>query len=647
MCGFAGFINFRSIYSKEKLINSVKEINLSIKNRGPDNSGEWVDEKNQVALGHRRLSIIDLTEEGHQPMVSESGRYIISYNGEVYNFNEIRKNLNRPTSSYDGHSDTEVILACIEEHGLKKAVKLFNGMFAFALWDRSEREMHLVRDRVGIKPLYYAINQNNLIFASELKPLIKSGKINKRIDVSSLGEYFRYNRVPAPKTIFEDVKKLEPGQILTFDLESKDINIDRFWNALNVFEEGAKKPFTGSFEEGKNELRKRIDKAVKDRMVSDVPLGAFLSGGIDSSLVVATMQKISSNPVKSFSIGFEQDEFNEAEHAKRVAEYLGTDHTEMYVSEKDALNVIPDLPKYWDEPFADSSQIPTYLVSKMTRNHVTVALSGDGGDEMFAGYNRYYRANKIWEDFRKYPYPLRNIASRVLGYLPHQLIDTTYQFISPFISQELKFNHRPSSKIESISSALRFKSKSDIYRNIVTHWKDTSSLINYKHSSSYLSLDNIVGENFIEQMMGYDLINYLPDDILTKVDRASMANSLESRVPLLDHQIIEWAWKLPFQFKVRNHDSKWMLKQILYEYIPKDFLDRPKMGFGVPLATWLRGPLRDWTNDLLSEEQLSKHNLLNKEVVKNTKDRHMNNEADFHYYLWDLLMFQSWYNEWM
>jgi len=644
MCGFAGFIDFNRSMSKKYLNAYAKKLNEYIKYRGPDSHGEWTDENLGVAIGHRRLSIIDLSKEGNQPMVSSTGRYVISYNGEIYNFEKIKKKLSINKSNLRGHSDTEIILESIEEYGLITALEKFNGMFSFALWDRKEEMLFLVRDRIGIKPLYYSHNKNHFIFASELKPIIKSGFINKDIDIESLGAFFKYNYIPAPKTIFNGVYKLSPGTILSFSLNKKTINIQKYWDAGEICNQSIKKTYDSTEIDTKNRLRAHIDNSVSNRMISDVPLGVFLSGGVDSSLIAATMQKFNKTPIRSFSIGFGNDKYNEAIDAKKVADYIGADHTEMYVTEQDALNVIPNLAQIWDEPFADSSQIPTFLLSKMTRDHVTVALSGDGGDELFSGYSRYQIANKLWNNINKFPYVFRNFSSKILFNLPPALIDNSYKAISPLLSEELKFTHKPSSKINSIASILSQKNQSGVYDQIIDPWQNINP-VSFKAET--LNLHNYPGKNFIEKMMAYDFANYLPDDILTKVDRASMANSLETRVPLLDHKLVEFIWELPHKYKVNEGKSKWILKQLLYEYLPKDIIDRPKKGFAVPLASWLRGTLRDWTKDLLNKNQLNKHNLLDASLIESILNKHLNNEGDFHPYLWKVLMFQSWYDEWM
>lgn len=646
MCGFAGYIDFRGSTSEEALKHKAKEINACIAYRGPDSSGEWVDASCGVALGHRRLSILDLSLDGHQPMVSASGRYVIAYNGEVYNYEELKKNLKKDKASYKGHSDTEVILASIEEKGLTKSVNTFNGMFAFSLWDREQRKLYLVRDRLGIKPLYYAETNKHFIWGSELKPLMKSGFIDKEIDMESLGQFFKYNRVPAPRSIFKGVYKLLPGAILEFDLEKKNSKVEKFWNPIDIFKKGIENTFEGTAEEAINKLEGLLDSAVGMRMAADVPLGAFLSGGVDSSLIVATMQKLSSNPIKSFSIGFEEEQFNEAEHAKAVAVHLGTDHTEMYVTEQDALNVIPDLPNMWDEPFADSSQIPTYLVSKMTKQHVTVALSGDGGDELFGGYKRYHTADAIWKKLNKIPYPIRNTTSKLLNSVPDLLIEKSVAKVLTLLKKNALLSKLPKSLKGSAVHYLSSESLSDVYDQQISHWKNRSNLLNNHKILNSDLFQKIPHRNNIEQMMGYDLMTYLPDDILTKVDRASMMSSLEARVPLLDYRIVEYAWQLPFELKVSNGNEKHLLKELLYRNIPKRLIDRPKKGFGVPLGSWLRGPLKEWSQDLISENELSKHGLLNNNIVTETLKKHLNKEVDAQHYLWDILMFQSWYNKW-
>jgi|AntRauTorckE6833_2_1112554.scaffolds.fasta_scaffold01276_2 asparagine synthase (glutamine-hydrolysing) len=632
MCGFTGFIDFDRNSSESNYRTVLNRMNDLLTHRGPDDDGLWVDEKKGIALGHRRLSIIDLSADGHQPMISQSGRFVIVYNGEIYNYKEIGERLKKTGFQFKGHSDTEVILEYIERHGIYRAVEDFIGMFAFAVLDRREGKLYLVRDRIGIKPLFYSLNSSGLTFASELKPIMESGKIDKKIDVNSLSEFFRYRYICAPNTIFENVFKLYPGSVFEYDINNNDHTINKYWDAKKVFSQSSKKSTYSSKNEAIEALKNQVDDAVKGRMIADVPLGAFLSGGIDSSLIVATMQKFSNNPVNTFAIGYENTKYNEATHAKEVANYLGTNHTELYVSDKEAREIIPDLPQMWDEPFGDSSQIPTYFVSKLAKKHVTVSLSGDGGDELFGGYHRYYNANDTWNKIKRIPYPLRKRVGAVLKSIP----DDTMR-AGTFMGRINKF-----------SMALAEPTKSKMYDNWRSGWNDIEGLFNVPvNGDRDNKLKEIPVDNFIEQMMGLDLIAYIPNDILTKVDRASMANSLEVRVPLLDHRIVEFACKLPLEYKFSSNQPKWILRQLLYQYVPPKLLDRPKMGFRTPVEEWIKGPLKNWATDLLSDQELSKHGFLNNEFIHHAMKQHIENDKDFTSVLWNALMFQSWYNCWM
>ncbi len=640
MCGFAGLIDLNRVKSNNELVEISNKINNTISYRGPDDHGVWVDQESGVALGHRRLSIIDLSSAGSQPMSSYSGRYIIAFNGEVYNYEELRKNLQR--KSFKSSSDTEVVLATIEEKGLFTAVSEFIGMFAFSLWDKKDKKLYLVRDRVGIKPLYYSHYKGYFCWGSELKPLLETGFVEKDIDRNSLGEFFQKGYISAPKSIFKNVKKLESGCILEFSLDENKYTIQNYWDVSSY--SGADVKFKGSESDAIEHLEELINDAIKIRMISDVPLGAFLSGGIDSSLVVASMQRLSAKPIKTFSIGFENSQFNEAKHAKDVANYLNTNHHELYITEKDAIDVIPDLPFIWDEPFADSSQIPTYIVSKMTKEYVTVSLSGDGGDELFGGYSRYFTSNRVWQKIKNTSGVKKKLARTLIENTPKGIIDNFYSLIEKALPQDLKFKHKPSSKITAILNLLNSNNFSEVYENVLFPFNHLNPV--KECDIAKLELNNMNKDCHFTQMMLHDFIDYLPNDVLTKVDRASMSNSLEARVPLLDHRIVEFAYNLPIDFKVKNGVSKFPLKEILYKKLPKSMMDRPKMGFSVPISSWLRSDLKEWAFDLLSERELNKHGLLKNKLILDALNDHVSEVSDMQVYLWRALIFQSWYKKW-
>lgn len=641
MCGIAGF------YSPVGLQRGAEEalrcMTDAIAYRGPDDEGQWIDPLAGIALGHRRLAILDLSPEGHQPMRSASGRYEIAFNGEVFNFERIRAEL--PQRPWRGHSDTEVMLAAIEEWGLHGAVSRFIGMFAFALWDRHGRALHLVRDRLGIKPLYYGWSGKTLLFGSELKALRAFPGFCPEIERDALAVYMRHNYVPHPYTIYRGVAKLTPGTIATFQGDAEPL-LQQFWNAQEAAGRGIANPFIGPDKEAVSALETLLKDSVRLRMVSDVPLGAFLSGGIDSSAVVALMQAQSSSAVRTFSIGFDEEGFDEAPHAAAVARHLGTDHTELYVSAADALAVIPRLPAIYDEPFADSSQIPTFLVSQLTRRHVTVSLSGDGGDELFAGYPRYSIAGALWSRLRRVPLPLRRATAHLMLAVPSSTYDGVFRAVSPVLSPALR-GRRPGEQAHRLAELLSAKSPQELYRGIVSHWDRPSEAVPESREMPTRLTLNGHGRfpDFTSEMMYLDLVSYLPDDILTKVDRASMAVSLEARVPLLDHRVVELAWRMPMHMKIRDGVSKWLLRQVLYKYVPQSLMERPKMGFGVPIGQWLRGPLREWAEDLLQERRLQQEGYFSPKAIRERWDDHVSGRRNWQYHLWDVLMFQAWLQE--
>lgn len=643
MCGIAGFFDSSNSAEPAEMETLARRMAETLEHRGPDGGGVWVDANAGVALGHQRLSIIDLSAEGHQPMHSASGRYIISYNGEVYNFGDLRSGLGSRGHSFRGHSDTEVILAAISEFGLDSALQRFVGMFAFALWDREESVLYLVRDRMGIKPLYYGWTGQTLLFGSELKALCAYPSFNAEIDRDALALQLRHNYVSAPYSIYKGVYKLPPGTMMRISMGDRPAPRS-YWSVREAAESGLAQPFEGVPEEAADELDTLLREAVKKRMVSDVPLGALLSGGIDSSTVVAMMQSQSERPVRTFTVGFEEDEFNEAAEAKRIAAHLGTDHTELYASPRDAQEVIQRLPTIYDEPFSDSSQIPTVLVSELTRNHVTVALSGDGGDELFFGYNHYALGRDLWKKLGWLPTPVRRWMAGAISLAPTLLLDTSFAWLMPALRRYGR-DGKASAKANRFAEILGAETSETMYRAITSHWKDPRSFVigaggDPPRFGIEGGLDRLGA--FSEQMMYIDAVTYLPDDILTKIDRASMSLALEMRVPILDHRVVEFAWRLPLSMKYRNGQRKWLLKKVLQRYVPEDLYDRPKKGFGVPLGEWLRGPLRDWAEALLDEHRLREEGYFEPRPILDKWREHLSGAQDWRAYLWDILMFQAW-----
>jgi asparagine synthase (glutamine-hydrolysing) len=620
--------------------------------RGPDDSGVWVDGEAGIALGFRRLAILDLSPAGHQPMTSSNGRYVIVFNGEVYNFAELRRDLESRGHSFRGHSDTEVMLEAVSEWGLEAAVKRFVGMFAFALWDRHARVLHLVRDRLGIKPLYCGCQNKTFLFGSELKALRVHPDFQPEINRGALALYLRYAYIPQPYSIYQGIWKLPPGCILSLragtQTSSELSGAAPYWSAKEVYENGAASPFRGSEGEAIEELDRLLRESVRLRMIADVPLGAFLSGGIDSSTVVALMQAQSHRPVKTFTIGFHAQEFNEAAHARTVAAHLGTEHTEMYVTPKEAMDVIPKLPTLYDEPFADSSQIPTYLVSALTRRHVTVSLSGDGGDELFGGYQRYSNARRFWKNVRRFPHFTRKALARVIRVCK----PATYDRLIGGLASLLPRLARPSTvgeRMYRLAEVLTATNPEELYRQLASYWNSPAEVVLDANELPVLltqSSDWARLADISQRMMFLDLATYLPDDILAKVDRASMGVSLEARVPILDHRVVEFAARLPISMKVRSGQGKWLLRQLLYRYVPRELVERPKMGFSVPIEDWLRGPLRDWAEGLLNQDRLRREGFFRPEPIGELWAEHLSGQRNWHGHLWNVLMFQAWREKW-
>jgi asparagine synthase (glutamine-hydrolysing) len=641
MCGIAGFIGMQPGAAPGGLDGVAAAMTRSLQHRGPDDQGQWIDYDAGAALVHLRLSIVDLSPAGHQPMTSADGRYVIIFNGEVYSFQEIRKDLEaHGVTLFRGHSDTEVILESIALFGLDATLKRMIGMFAIALWDKKERTLTLIRDRLGIKPIYWAKFGSLFIFGSELKALRACPSWMPRIDRNAVAAYMRHNYIPAPHTIYQGVQKLEPGCVLTLRWGKEPV-IERFWDARAVARAGLADPVRGSDAELIDQLEVLLQDAVKRRMVADVPLGAFLSGGVDSSTVVALMQAAGMGTVKTFSIGFDIPGFDEAPHAAAVASHLKTDHTELTVSSKQALDVIPKLPEWYDEPFADSSQIPTYLVSAMTRKHVTVALSGDGGDELFGGYNRYHYTQRFWKTLSLMPLTLRRAAAAALTAVPPDRWTAVLSRL-PFAPPQV------GDKLHKAASVLKLDSASELYRQLVTHWEPGDIALNAREPQGILD-DTTVDRDIPDltgRMQFLDLVTYLPDDILTKVDRASMAVALEARVPLIDHRVVEFSWRLPRSAMVRAGVGKWILRQVLYRHVPQKLIERPKMGFAIPLGDWLRGPLREWAETLLSEHRLNGSGLLDAAEVRRRWGEHLKGQQNWQYLLWDVLMLEAWLERW-
>ncbi len=645
MCGIAGIWDRRLRRTPDTLAKIAEAMADAIAHRGPDAGTTWIDPEPGIAFGHRRLSIIDLSPAGAQPMASSSGRFVISYNGEVYNADELRCELEAIGQRFRGHSDTEVIVEAVATWGVEIAISRLIGMFALSLWDRRERTLYLVRDRLGIKPLYWAEFDGCLIFGSELKALRAEPSWSAEIDSNALATYMRFGYVPAPRTIYCRVQKLLPGTILRLRRDEPPKFIT-YWSLEDVARRGQGTRFQGTEEEAAEALDELLRDAVKRRMVADVPLGAFLSGGIDSSSVVALMQVQSPRPVRTFSIGFHEAGYDEGKHAAAVAKHLGTEHTELYTSPKHALEVIPNLADMYDEPFADSSQIPTYLVSKMTRQHVTVALSGDGGDELFAGYTRYFRAPGLWRAIDATPQPLRTVAASGLRALSPAAWSTLGGLI-PEKQRPAQFGD----KMHKLANVLAGEPEANaFYRQVVSLWVDPGRVLTRGEEIPGPLEDpsvRAIVPDFVERMQYLDMLTYLPDDILTKVDRASMAVSLEARVPLLDHRVVAFSWSLPPALKAGTGLGKRLLRRVLARYVPHQLIERPKMGFTVPLNDWLRNELREWAENLLSERRLCTEGMFEPAVVRRCWREHLERTHEWGAPLWGVLMFQAWKERWL
>jgi asparagine synthase (glutamine-hydrolysing) len=645
MCGIAGILDTKTRRSQSELQLVAKRMIATLAHRGPDDEGAWADAASGIALANRRLAILDLSPAGHQPMHSRSGRFVLVFNGEIYNFEDLGLELQsdgEPPAR--GRSDTEVLLQCLESWGVEQTLSRLNGMFAFALWDRSQRVLYLCRDRLGEKPLYYGWVDGALVFGSELKALQAYPRFPSDINPDALALYMRHNCVPAPYCIYKNVSKLMPGTFLSVSFsDPKNAESSTYWSLCQVAERGIAERL-GSDAEALERLDWLMRDSVRIRMISDVPLGVFLSGGIDSSVVAALMRSQASLPVRTFTIGLRETAYDEAREAKTIADHLETDHTEFCVTAVDALAVIPQLPVIYDEPFSDSSQIPTALISRLARQHVTVALSGDGGDELFGGYNRYVWASRIWRNIGWLSPSLRKVASRLIRSLSPARWDAIFEKTGTILPRSLK--HRvPGYKMHKMALVMGARDLESMYMQLVSHWADPAAVVVAGREPKTLLTDHSQWpriEEFNEVMMCFDMLTYLPDDILVKVDRASMASSLEARVPFLDHRLVEFAWRLPLNMKIRDGRTKWLLRQLLYRHVPLRLLDRPKMGFGIPLADWLRNPLRDWAESLLDAKRLEEDGLIHSNPIREKWEEHLAGRGNWEFHIWDILMFQAW-----
>lgn len=641
MCGITGFLDPAGLDRHSELI--LARMRDAIRHRGPDDCGAWSDPAAGIALGHRRLSVLDLTPCGHQPMVSVDGRWVITFNGEVYNFAALRHELEQAGERFRGHSDTEVILAGVVRWGLVPTVAKMAGMFAIALWDRRERVLHLLRDRLGEKPLYYGWQAGVFLFGSELKALRQHPACESAIDADALGSYLRHGYVPGARAIYRGLHKLLPGCRAEVRGDGT-VKVTSYWALTDAVEAGQRDPLTGSDDELVSAFEAALAGVIREQVVADVPVGAFLSGGIDSSTVVALMRQVSGVQVRTFSIGFHEAAYNEADHAARVAHHLGTAHTELYVTAAEAREVIPDLPFIYDEPFADSSQIPTTLVARLARQHVTVALSGDGGDELLGGYTRYFQGVELWHRLGRVPPLARDAAAAVIGAISPGGWDRVFRALGSIMPARARVV-QGGDRIHKLAAVLRGRSLASVYERLVSFWEvDEGGLLRVPGAGAVAHAGMVPppGLGGVEQMMYWDARTYLPDDIMVKVDRAAMSVSLETRAPFLDHRLVEFAWRLPSSFRVRDGIGKWGMRRVLARHVPDMLVDRPKQGFGVPIDSWLRGPLREWATDLLSEARLRREGYLEAGPIQRRLRQHLEGERNWQYHLWIVLMFEAW-----
>lgn len=646
MCGIAGFLQPQS-FSSASGTTILKQMANTIIHRGPDDQGFWLDNEKGIALAHQRLSILDLSPSGNQPMISRSGRYAIVFNGEIYNHLDVRSKLVGLNIDWRGHSDTETLLAAFEHWGIKSTIEKCVGMFAFAVWDKKTNNLILARDRMGEKPIYFGWqgmgNNSCFIFGSELKALKAHPSFSGEVNQEALNYFTTYGYIPAPYSIFTGIKKLEPGHLLTVSASEKEPQITAYWSFEKVALGGNSNPTKLDERSAIDTLESFLMSAVKQQMIADVPVGAFLSGGIDSSTVVSLMQAQSTDPIKTFSIGFNEKHYDEAAAAKEVASFLGTDHTELYVTPQDALDLIPNLPHLYCEPFADSSQIPTLLISSLAKQKVKVSLSGDGGDEIFGGYNRHIFTNKLWSKISRLPSGMRQLLANLIFSAPPQTINRVYERLEFFIPNSL-LSKNLGEKMHKVARILPSQNIEELYFGLTSSGFPEDTLDYNLHFKDEIStiLSSLPQLSNAEKMMALDSILYLPNDILVKLDRAAMSQSLETRAPFLDHRVVEFAWKIPQSMKIKNNTSKWILRKILHKRIPEKMVNRPKMGFGVPIDGWLRGPLKEWAVDLLDKSRLKNDGFFDADIVQNKWMEHLSGKRNSHHQLWNILMFQAW-----
>ncbi len=645
MCGITGFLWPPGQPQGADAKTRVQAMMSAIEHRGPDSQGKWIDEEAGVALGHLRLAIVDLSDAGHQPMASVSGRYQLTYNGEIYNHEELRTELENTGHAppWQGSSDTEVLIAGFEAWGFEETLKRTQGMFAIALWDRKEKTLQLARDRLGEKPLYYGWQGTGrdalFLFGSELKAFHAHPAFKAEINRNAIVAMLRHGHVPEDLAIYGGVMKLRPGEIAEVSLGCPGPARRLYWDGGEIA--AAPRGPAPKPQEAVDQLETLLLDAVGQQMMSDVPLGAFLSGGIDSSTIVALMQHLSDRPVHTFSIGFHEARYNEATFAAEVAAHLGTHHTELYVGDNDLRDVIPRLPQMYDEPFADSSQIPTFLVAELARQHVTVALSGDGGDELFCGYDRYRQGASLMQAIRPLPQPLRRLGAGAVRALPGQFLN---RIIEPFRATP-QGKEPNGQRLHRLANYARSRDVDEMHRKMVSVWRFPEAAVLGGSCPPSILADHLPPRGELgdtERMMQLDMLTYMPDDILTKVDRATMAVALESRAPLLDHRVAEFAWGLPLDLKIRDGKSKWVLRQVLYRHVPKNLIERPKMGFEVPIGLWLRGGLRDWAEALIAPERVAREGYLDPVLITRLWSQHQSGQFNWGPQLWNVLMFQAW-----
>lgn len=647
MCGLTGFFSQPFPADAQAILTGMSG---TLVHRGPDDMGSWLDPERGLALGHRRLSVLDLSAAGHQPMVSSASRYVVVFNGEIYNHLSLRAKLANEghTLVWRGHSDTETLLACFEAWGITAALERAVGMFALAVWDRQAGVLTLARDRLGEKPLYWGWQGDTLLFGSELKALRRHPAFHAQVDRGSLALFLRHGYVPAPYSIYQGIHKLRPGYYLSIPLgQGRPVEVlasAPFWRFNDAVATGRRDPFLGDDASAVDALETRLSESISSQMLADVPVGAFFSGGIDSSTVVSLMQKLGSQPVRTFTIGFDGSDYDEATHAAAIAQHLGTEHTSLIVRPDDALGVIPLLPGMYDEPLSADSQIPLFLISRLARQHVTVALSGDGGDELFGGYNRYLTARRVWARMQSLPGPVRHIFARLLRVLPPADWDRLFTFAKPILPQRFQIAI-PGTKAQKLADVLELDSERAYFTRLTSHWQDPLAVVLNATEPPTLLTDTEAWPDtdcFEHWMMAMDAQTFLPDEVMAKVDRAAMANSLETRAPLLDHRVVELAWRMPLHMKIRDGQGKWLLRQVLYRHVPREMIERPKKGFGIPIDTWLRGPLKGWADELLDEDRLRAEGYFNPVPIRQKWKEHLSGKYNWQYQLWPVLMFQAW-----